>query len=410
MANRYVRAGASGANDGTDWTNAYTTLPSSLTRGDTYYIADGSYSGYNFDDSGTTLTTIKKATIADHGTSTGWDNAYGDGTAEFGLMHFTTSGWLFDGQTRNESDWNNQTAYGFEIDGGTGGSNKTLVNLGTDATNITIRYTNMHYTAALVGTPDESANRDEGISGAGNEDVTIEYCRVAETSWKAAILMVAWDGAVIRYCRFENIFKKELISSGAGGPSGASDNIVFAFNQMRNIAGTGAIQIDSCNNWEIYGNWLDNPSSDYEFSDTIFGTWTGDHVDRTETNNNILVYNNTFYRTQGGARVIAIQNGTGNIARNNLAIGSSVGYSGAITTSDNDNLTTTAVVDAANQDFHLVGATSPGTTLSSPYDVDMDGVTRGADGTWDVGAFEYDEGGGSPEPARVCGFLLTPIT
>ena len=43
MANRYVREAAAGANDGTDWTNAYTTLPASLTRGDTYYVADGAY-------------------------------------------------------------------------------------------------------------------------------------------------------------------------------------------------------------------------------------------------------------------------------------------------------------------------------------------------------------------------------
>ncbi len=44
-ANKYVRAGAGGTGTGADWTNAYTSLPNPLTRGDTYYIADGSYSG-----------------------------------------------------------------------------------------------------------------------------------------------------------------------------------------------------------------------------------------------------------------------------------------------------------------------------------------------------------------------------
>jgi len=40
-ANHYVRAGATGAGDGSDWENAYTQLPPNLVRGDTYYIADG---------------------------------------------------------------------------------------------------------------------------------------------------------------------------------------------------------------------------------------------------------------------------------------------------------------------------------------------------------------------------------
>src|SRR5262245_7797716 len=80
-ATRYVRAGAAGANTGADWTNAYSVLPATLVRGDVYYLADGSYPGYIFDDasSGTTLITIKKATVNDHGTDTGWLASYGDG-------------------------------------------------------------------------------------------------------------------------------------------------------------------------------------------------------------------------------------------------------------------------------------------------------------------------------------------
>jgi len=45
-ANHYIRDGAGGSNDGTNWTHAWTTLPSPLTRGDTYYIADGNYANY----------------------------------------------------------------------------------------------------------------------------------------------------------------------------------------------------------------------------------------------------------------------------------------------------------------------------------------------------------------------------
>jgi hypothetical protein len=66
-ANWYVREGAIGSGSGTDWTDAYTSLPPTLNRGDIYYIGDGTYGGYTFDDSesGTTYITIKKATASD---------------------------------------------------------------------------------------------------------------------------------------------------------------------------------------------------------------------------------------------------------------------------------------------------------------------------------------------------------
>lgn len=35
VANYYIRADATAANTGTDWTNAWTSLPSTLQRGDT---------------------------------------------------------------------------------------------------------------------------------------------------------------------------------------------------------------------------------------------------------------------------------------------------------------------------------------------------------------------------------------
>ena len=70
-ANQYVRAGAAGMNNGTDWTNAYTSLPSTLVRGDTYYIADGTYGSRTLSTpaSAALLITIKKATSTDHASS-----------------------------------------------------------------------------------------------------------------------------------------------------------------------------------------------------------------------------------------------------------------------------------------------------------------------------------------------------
>ncbi len=47
---RYVRPGAAGSGDGSDWTNAFPALPADLERGKVYLIADGSYGAYGFDD------------------------------------------------------------------------------------------------------------------------------------------------------------------------------------------------------------------------------------------------------------------------------------------------------------------------------------------------------------------------
>jgi len=113
--NYYVRSNAAGGNnDGSDWNNAFDTLPDVLVRGATYYLADGTYESYIFDDAevGTQYITIKKAIESDHGTDVGWQASYGDGQALFDKLIFSTSYWVFDGQKRDD-DW--ESEYGFKI-------------------------------------------------------------------------------------------------------------------------------------------------------------------------------------------------------------------------------------------------------------------------------------------------------
>jgi hypothetical protein len=69
-----ITVSGSGSKTGADWNNAYDGIPMTLTRGDVYYLADGEYGNYTFDDavSGTQLVTVKKAQTYDHCTDTGW--------------------------------------------------------------------------------------------------------------------------------------------------------------------------------------------------------------------------------------------------------------------------------------------------------------------------------------------------
>lgn len=79
-ATHYIRAAAGGANNGSSWTDAWTTFGSvTWTRGDTYYVAGGTY---NEDvliptaESGANWIIVKKANAADNGGDPGWNAAY----------------------------------------------------------------------------------------------------------------------------------------------------------------------------------------------------------------------------------------------------------------------------------------------------------------------------------------------
>jgi hypothetical protein len=89
-ADHHVRDGGTGS--GESWSDALDDLPSDLVRGDTYYVADGSYGSCSLDDevSGSDYIHVKKATVSDHGTSTGWSDSYADGQAVFSTTGGTT--------------------------------------------------------------------------------------------------------------------------------------------------------------------------------------------------------------------------------------------------------------------------------------------------------------------------------
>jgi hypothetical protein len=136
-ADHCVRQGSAG--NGSDWTNAYGQLPATLVRGDTYYIADGSYGSYVFNTpvSGSLYVYIKKATETAHGTNTGWLNTYGDSTAGFLQLTLNTGYFDIDGVTGGgPGSW--KTGHGFALtqDAGT---DRTFIEIAADVSAIRIR-------------------------------------------------------------------------------------------------------------------------------------------------------------------------------------------------------------------------------------------------------------------------------
>ena len=93
-ANYAIRPDCPNNGNGTSWScagspggaGAYNAIPSSLSRGSTYYFGDGTISqSYELDDanSSTTYIYFKKATSSDYGSLSGWDSSYGDGQTVF---------------------------------------------------------------------------------------------------------------------------------------------------------------------------------------------------------------------------------------------------------------------------------------------------------------------------------------
>jgi hypothetical protein len=420
----YVRAGATGAQNGSDWNNAYTSLPATLVRGATYYIADGSYPGYTFDDanSGTSVITIKKATVANHGTNTGWSDGYGDGQAVFsGDLIFVTDYFTIDGQTRNESNWSEKSSYGISVSGVYVNS----FNFGQTGDNITLRYMDMG--------PDDGTTNKESYAGAiiylGGFTDTVENWLV-ERNYIHNGRSLVQDAGVHNITFQYNWFAKNWEKTGIRGQVRAS-SVTVRYNVFKNTCQGNNFDPTATSCTAIVG-WYGNGAGSENFSDSkVYGNlfwdtigtvaytngvvWMG--ADRSaqyggtyiDNCSNCAVFNNTFVGM--GSKYGAGDWGNCNIdfsgiksgteARNNIwyAVSNlcSTGCSAAICSNNTDTDTSSIFVNAAGGNYHLSsdGAAGAGYTLSSPYSYDMDGVQRGA-GVWDIGAFEF--GGGNPPP------------
>lgn len=120
----------------------------------------------------------------------------------------------------------------------------------------------------------------------------------------------------------------------------------------------------------------------------------------------VYIYNNTIYNNENGIHSVKaggddytmrIQN---NICNNNSAndyvitVGTTYTFDHNIDEDGSGDITATLIftnTGAGTEDFHLVAgdtaAIDAGVDLGSPYNIDIDGVTRS--GTWDIGADEY---------------------
>ena len=177
----YIRQGATGRNDGSDWNNAYTNLPtgSSWIRGGTYYIAAGSYtpSGYwTTPVNGTKAITLKKATVAEHGAGAGWSDSYASGQAVItGLVEITKGYWTIDGAYGGgPGNW--MEPYGIKfVANYCGGMGNNAIHFSGGGSHVTIRHceiTNLCDTQDVSNCPGIGAGI---LSHPGLSDSVVEF-------------------------------------------------------------------------------------------------------------------------------------------------------------------------------------------------------------------------------------------
>jgi hypothetical protein len=395
MANHYVRQGASGANNGNNWTDAWTVLPTSYTRGDTYYVADGSYGSQSFSQnvSGSLYIYIRKAIESDHGTDTGWDSSYGDGQATFTTWAFSTSYWDIDGQTGS-----GKTGYGFKCYSSAVPVTIIKINAGS---HILLSHIEASSTVIKGGdVPSQFTVILEATTG--GTELSVTNCYFHESNQWAMMGTTGWNGVTITDNYFEKAWRKELWSSRN------ESNLIFANNICEDVCGTGPLQYQNATNVYIYNNVFFTISSDYTNTDNIIGNWYGTGYTAT----NFYIYGNTFVN-QLGAVTIGFDGPTNINVANNLFYGPNGADFRGTMTRDYDWCYDTSVsgkcsavgsethgqigagnpfVNIAIYNYRLSAATNAGTSLAAPYNTDIIGVARAIDGVWDRGAYEYNSG------------------
>lgn len=427
-ANHYVRAGALGNGSGSDWTNAYTDIPTTLVRGDTYYFAAGTYdpNGYTIDTpvSGTETITFQTATPSDHGTDTGWSDSYAGQVVCHNFI-IKTSYVTFNGVYR--TDW--EGSYGMKVEllpPTAANENEAfwLYGQGDAPSHITIQYVDMPGYGVDAPFAQQYGvygfNFDPGPMNGCYEYLTLSHDYIHDEGAGSGPISLNCDYHVLveyteiaRYVSTPNWHSEAVTDQGEGGYN------TYRYNRFIDNSGTGVIVTPSGSTapqnigpYYIYGNlfWQKDKVSPYYLGNGIISCINN------KVCSNWYIYNNTIVGFGGSASANGINwyfsnPGSTNVqVKNNIWLDSTnvsfstsargqinhdynyfINSTGFPTESHGATGSTDPFIDAANGNFHLTTETKDGLHLLSPYDMDPDGVKRGSDnGIWSRGAYQYN--------------------
>lgn len=409
---KFVNAAAVGSNNGSSWANGWTSFSSvnwgALAPDDFVCVAGGTYSSSILPTTSGTSghpITVRRAHDTDTvcgSTTAGWNSTF-DNQVTMNEILIQVDFFTVDGAVPN----------GFKIVlPNVGGSNGGL-SVGGPTNGMTIRYLEVSGPCGPTGcnqAGDARAidlNHYNGSSYDLQNNVLLQFNNFhgqCTTLWSAHS-----TNMIIEHNRFA-----DSIDTTPGNPNchpnvvaeQDSTAITFRYNEITNwqVEGILACPTAACSStWDIYGNiWHDPTAGSFprvlEVQNSVSGPY---HV-----------YNNTFVNVyflcassgNGGSYA------GGTIGENNLYYGNAFANCG-LPTEDYDysdkalpgeangqGLAANPFMNYSTGNFQLAFNTNAGLTLSSPFNIDYLGVTRGGPAAWSRGAYQF-----TPAPSSILG-------
>jgi hypothetical protein len=430
--NHYVRKGATGSNQGTDWANAWNEMSqinfSSLACGDTVWIAGGVYTsplkGNKSCTSGNTLSFNRvRSTDTVAISAAGWAPSYDSLVSLPNIEIPGPSAFItISGRISNGMQVLIPGTSGDGIDGGAGtgsGQNQPI-------DHITFTYIEVYGPACVTngtctGGGVIGVNIMPYCNGANRTNLLFDHMSIHRTG--EAIRGCGWDSSTVQYSLIYDTNNDGQQHEDILYSNPPYQNVTWRYNRIFQSPndglffeyGPGAV------NFAFYGNvvyhsggWL-----------ICFKTATGD------TFGPVFIYNNTFENDgsfgdyqpgwlgfsgmASGSEVAnnVFENITSNAesappnaSHNAYSVsGSSDGGTGSFIYKPGALGASTMFLSEAPSnpiaaDFHVTAAGAAafgiGKALPPPYDTDPDGTVRGSGGNWTVGA--YQAPGNSPAP------------
>jgi hypothetical protein len=436
-----VGSSATGDGSGADWNNMAAWSSISFVRGDTYLIKGGStYNARTLNTavSGTTPIYILGATTANAGSIPGWSNSYsvdkseGGSQASFGYsFSITTSYWVWDG-TAGPKFSSDPTAYGFYVNTSAyGGSSELDGILVGNMSNQTITDITLAHFSAIA--PSQNITKECIALGPGSTGGIVNNFTASNfyvSGWEGFVMTAnggsAISGMIVQYGMFMNHWASSAHhGEWINANSREITNDIIRWNHFENYtAGTTNFTSNIVANnskhtyCQIYGNVFYNTLT------------TNDLIGDTSVApmQNCQIYNNTFVSNTVAMNVaIGGQRGdsTGNTVYNNLfynqANASVISWTrdyNAYFSSGSGNGETHKQVGSGSpfvsnyitsDSFQLSSHTMSGMNTNSLLpgnNVDANGVTRGIDGVWDIGAYQFTTGIALSKPMPPVGLLV----
>ncbi len=414
-ANYYVRAGATGSGNGSDWNNAYPVLPANPLRGSTYYVATGVYPGYTFNtaESGTNVVTVKKATVLDNGSNVGWNDSYGLGTALFTNYWRITRGYfVLDGQVGGgPGSWTN--GYGFKIQSLSTTTFNPGIRISDDRKNVTLRHFEIQGNGGDGAGGNNGPANDALEIGQRTDQTTVSYAYLHDMG--RCLIFGHGDNMFFEFVyggKFESTDAEhaEIASLWAAlPPTVMCTNVTFANCVWSHMEGTGGL-IMFADGVNIYGNVFYRPAGvTFPAAHGGISTWINDGGVMAR----VRVYNNSFINLGSSLPAFSFgfsQNPSDIRVMNNIFYNCQVDF-GGVTLHDYNLFINTSGASAASEahgatgnaaifndylalNFTLKSNTPAGSNVGAPYNVDPNGVPRT---TWTRGAYEFGSSFGNPQ-------------